>query len=171
MSELKLDRQFHSYPEEATGRTKVQGHILRSHLPSVIKDMISDNTGLGTIFYSRSSLIKTRDHWKATMAVDKFLSAVNDLSILPLEAMFTTLSRRKKRSIEDKVDNGPYKNVTVVPMLDHIAKHQSKARSYSVIRCPAGCLLQVVSPLSLYQPAHSSWRPCHSPSTTQLYHN
>ncbi|KAG0022956.1 hypothetical protein BGZ82_010868, partial [Podila clonocystis] len=51
--------------------------IRRSFLPQVIKDQVPEKLELGLVFYARDENITTRQHWKYTMALDRYLTHFN----------------------------------------------------------------------------------------------
>lgn len=113
--------------------------IRRSKLPKVVVDQVPTDFELGPIFYTRSNFT-TSEHWKITMACDRFLTAFN-------HAQFSALSGQvqqggeeeegEEEEEEDKFDNGPYKNYRVDPVLQHIARHDGNPLPVLTMSCGA----------------------------------
>ncbi|KAG0320633.1 hypothetical protein BG000_003491 [Podila horticola] len=97
--------------------------IRQSKLPKVVVDQVPTDFELGPIFYTRSSFT-TSEHWKITMACDRFLTAFNHAQFSALNGQVHQAGEEEEgEEEENKFDNGPYKNYRVDPVLQHIARH------------------------------------------------
>ncbi|KAG0033907.1 hypothetical protein BGZ81_006928 [Podila clonocystis] len=93
--------------------------IRRSFLPQVIKDQLPEKLELGLVFYARDENIATRQHWKYTMALDRYLTHFN-------RAKFSAAGGPTQEGIAcDRFGK-------------HIDRHGDKPMPVLTIRCGAG---------------------------------
>ncbi|KAF9371780.1 hypothetical protein CPC16_002852 [Podila verticillata] len=109
--------------------------IRRSPLPQEIKDQMPEDPAfsLGLVFYASTTAtdITTRQHWKYTMAMDRFLAHFN-------QAKFSAEFGASRQGITRDVYENMYRLYQLDTLIQHIDRHEDKPMPVLTQRCGRG---------------------------------